>query len=545
MFLPRCLLVMTVLAAAALRPDPAAAEPTPGVAAGTVFVDLDGNGHRGPGEAALAGVKLSNGREVVATGADGRYRLPVREGDTVFVIKPAGYRVPGGDNGLPRFWTHHFPDGGPSLESGGMPRGAADGMDVALQPDPAPAAGSPLEVIVMADPQVKSLADVGFYARDIIAPIRAGAPAALGLSLGDIVDDELALYPALNAHTASLGIPWLHAAGNHDLDFDATRDEDSLHTFRHTFGPDTFAWEEPGASFVVLDDVIYQPGRRPAYIGGLRGDQFAFLEAYLPTVDKAGLLVIAAHIPFFDTSAVPGRETFRRADRERLFALLAGFPNVLLLTGHGHVQRHVRHGADSGWPGAVPLHEYNLGAACGAFWSGVADAAGIPDATMADGTPNGYARLRVEADGGYALSWHPARLDAGDPARTPFIALHAPKVLRRGAYPAWGVYANVFMGEDDSRVEFRVDGGDWQPMRRVEQPDPRLLAENVRDDAADQLRGYDRSPEAVASTHLWRGALPTGLGAGAHAVEVRAFDRWLGEQRARIHYRLQDAPAPR
>jgi hypothetical protein len=28
-----------------------------------------------------------------------------------------------------------------------------------------------------------------------------------------------------------------------------------------------------------------------------------------------------------------------------------------------------------------------------------------------------------------------------------------------GAYPAWGVYANVYMGEDASVVEYRVDGG--------------------------------------------------------------------------------------
>src|SRR3546814_5835570 len=107
--------------------------------------------------------------------------------------------------------------------------------------------------------------------------------------------------------------------------------------------------------------------------------------------------------------------------------------------------------------------------------------------------------------------------------------LHAPKVLRAGAYPAWGVYANVFMGRDDTRVEYRVDGGDWMPMRRVSQPDPRLLVENMRDDLAETLRGYDRSPEAKPSPHLWRGALPTDLAAGEHRVEVRAFDAWQGE----------------
>ena len=119
--------------------------------------------------------------------------------------------------------------------------------------------------------------------------------------------------------------------------------------------------------------------------------------------------------------------------------------------------------------------------------------------------------------------------------------LHAPTVLRRGAYPAWGVYANVYMGMADSRVEYRVDGGEWKPMRKVSQPDPRLLAENRRDDEAVQLRGYDRSPEAQPSPHLWRGALPTDLAVGEHLVEVRALDRWQGEQRATTRYRLEDA----
>jgi len=100
------------------------------------------------------------------------------------------------------------------------------------------------------------------------------------------------------------------------------------------------------------------------------------------------------------------------------------------------------------------------------------------------------------------LAWHPAR----DPTDTA-IALHAPKVLRRGAYPAWGVYANVFMGRDDSRVEYRIDGGAWKPMVKIAQPDPRLQIENMRDDLTDTLRGYDRSPEATPSQHLWSGEL--------------------------------------
>jgi len=97
------------------------------------------------------------------------------------------------------------------------------------------------------------------------------------------------------------------------------------------------------------------------------------------------------------------------------------------------------------------------------------------------------------------------------------------------------------MGRDDSRVEYRIDGGQWVPMSRTLQPDPRQLAENMRDDQASQLRGYDRSPPAAPSRHLWRGTLPTDLAVGEHTVEVRAFDIWRGEQKAKTWYRLDTA----
>lgn len=392
--------------------------------------------------------------------------------------------------------------------------------------------GDAAQVLVFGDPQVKSDDDVDYFRRDIVQPLQGRHAARLGITLGDLVDDVPALLPTVKQVTETLGVPWLYAPGNHDVDAGAASDDVSLGAFHGAIGPDTRARETALANFVVFDDVVALPGQKPAYVGGLREEQFAFLERWLPTLSKDRLLVLAMHIPLFDKA---GQETFRHADRARLFALLKEFPHVLVLSAHSHTQRHVFHGAASGWQGAQPLHEYNVGAACGAYWSGVKDADGIPDATMPDGTPNGYAVLTVKRGGDYALVWHNAR-DADDSQ----IGLHAPKALRRGAYPAWGVFANVYMGDDDTRVEFRVDGGDWMPMKKVLQPDPRLMAENRRDDEATALRGFDRSPEAEASPHLWRGALPTRLAAGEHLVEVRAFDRWRGEVRAHTTYSLLD-----
>lgn len=524
---------------AADRPQAHDAGAMAGAVAGTVYEDRNGNGRRDQREPGVPGVAVSNGRALVLSGRDGGYRIAVEPGQTVFTIKPAGWRYATGDLAAPGAWRHIPQAMAPVLRYGGI-RSAADGpFDIGLRRQPR--GDGRLAVRVFADPQVKSRADVDHYARDIIDSVLAEPGRTmrrgqdlpeLGLSLGDIADDALDLYPALNAETRRIGIPWLHIAGNHDMDLDAAHDDDALRSFREVYGPDTFAWEEDEAVFIGLDNVIHQPGQRQAYIGGFREDQFAFLDAYLPRVPKDRLLVIAVHIPLFEPE---DKDTFRDADRARLFALLRDFPHVLLLSGHNHGQRHWRHETRTAWQGATPLHEYNVGAACGAFWSGAPDAAGIPDSTMADGTPNGYASLVVDSGGRYALAWHVAR-DAVNGG----IGLSAPKVLRRGAYPAFGVFANVYMGEADSRVEFRIDDGEWRPMRRVSAPDPRLLRENVLDADAAALRGYDRSPEAKPSPHLWRADLPTDLAAGTHRIEVRAFDRWRGELRAQGEYRLQD-----
>ena len=102
--------------AAAAPAEPALADVT-----GVVYLDANRDGRRDPREQGLAGVKVSNGRDVAISDARGRYRLPRRERATVFVIKPAAYAVPTGADGLPRFWQHLFPQGSPALKYGGIP----------------------------------------------------------------------------------------------------------------------------------------------------------------------------------------------------------------------------------------------------------------------------------------------------------------------------------------------------------------------------------------------------------------------------------------
>ena len=290
--------------------------------AGRVFADHDGNGRQDAGEPGLPGIRVSDGTRIVDTDAQGRYH-GLSGGDApVFVIKPASHALPR-EGALPAFWRAAGTQG--------------SDCDFGLLPGAAPETA--LDVLVFTDPQTTTPAEVGYYDRAIVTAAARSGPAALGLMLGDVSNDDLALYPAINAATARLDIPWLHAPGNHDLDFDASDDRGSTATWRTVFGPETYAWEAPQATFLMLDNVIYQPGQRPAYVGGLREDQFGFIERYLARAPRDRLLVVSAHIPWFDTAA-PGRPaTTREADRTRLFALLRDFPRVLLLSGHRHTQQ--------------------------------------------------------------------------------------------------------------------------------------------------------------------------------------------------------------
>ena len=80
--------------AAALTAAPGAARAEAATVSGLVFEDKDGTGKPGPGNPGLAGVLVSNGRDIAVTGADGRYTLPLPEEAAIFVIKPAGFMPP-------------------------------------------------------------------------------------------------------------------------------------------------------------------------------------------------------------------------------------------------------------------------------------------------------------------------------------------------------------------------------------------------------------------------------------------------------------------
>ncbi len=471
---------------------PAVAAPVTGV----VFDDRNGNGVRDDAEPGVAGVAVSDGRAVVRSDAAGHYEIAGTDSATIFVIKPRGWRSPLNAQNLPQFF-HRVAAG----------EGA---VNFPLTPIDEP---DQFRALVFTDPQPASAGEVGFLERTMVEKLAGGSGFAFGVTLGDIVYDRHDLFAPLNTAVARVGVPWWNLIGNHDLDLGAD-DRGSAASFEAVYGPSTYAFHEGHALFVALNDV--RPLGGPRYIGGLRPDQFEFLENLLRITPKDELVVLMMHIPWFTPYVLPSG-TFRAADRARLFALLQDRPHNLWLSGHTHYQRHVFYGSADGWHGATPLHEANVAAACGGFWGGPADATGIPIATMWDGTPPGYAVLSVDGTN--------ARVDyraAREPAEFQ-IGLHAPQTSRVGlGYISY--WANVFNGHEGWKIESRVDNRGWGAMRQALEWDPAYAARYLAQDTMAVPLPGKRLPDPTICFHLWRAYLPADLPVGEHVIEVRATD---------------------
>jgi hypothetical protein len=462
---------------------------------GFVFDDRDGDGLRGPGEPGIASVEVSNGVDVAVTDASGFYRLPGRAGARPFVIKPRGWCPPLDAANLPR------------MAPGAA--GAPGRLDFPLRPR---AETDDLRALVLTDPQPASERELGYLERGLLARLGRRADVAFGVTLGDVVYDRPDFFARVNALLGAVGVPWYSVPGNHDKALGSPDEAAAVAAFESVYGPSTYAFHAGPALFVALDDV--RPLGGPRFVGGLRPDQFEFLSNLLRASPRDEWLVLMVHIPLF-LPYPDSPVTFRAADRLRLFGMLGGRGRVLILSGHTHYQRHVDHGPDDGWAGSGPLHEYNVAAACGGFWSGAPGPDGVPASTMSDGTPPGYAVLGFSS-GAVSMDYFPALLPADRQ-----LEVHAPASVAPGQGFV-SFFANVFNGDDSWDVEARVDGRAWVPMARTPGWDPSYADAYLAQDRDPRPAAGARLPPPVVCYHLWRGTLPADLGVGSHVLRVRA-----------------------
>lgn len=481
-------------------------------ARGVVYEDVNGNRKRDQDEKGVAGIGVSNGADIVKTDENGRYEIEVDEDSIIFVIKPRNWMTPVNKDKLPQFYYIHKPAGSPAnfkfagvAPTGPLPKS----VDFPLYRRDEP---ETFKALLFGDPQPRNVTEVEYMAHDVIEQIVAekGHGAAFGVTLGDIVFDDLAVMEPLNQAIALIGIPWYNVIGNHDLNLDAKNDRQVDETFERHYGPAYYSFDHGPTHFLVLDDVMWvgaDDEHKAHYHGGLGKRQMEFIRNDLANIPEDQLVVVLMHIPLIQVQ-----------DRQELYRLIEKRPATVSISAHTHYMEHQFIGKEDGWMGPQRHHHIINVTVCGSWWRGKKDERGIPHATMSDGGPNGYSIMTFDGNR-YSLETRAASRPADYQ-----MNIYAPETVTPQKLETTVVTVNVFNGSSQSNVELKVGDRPWKAMERVATLDPAFVAEKERETLL-QDRTWTELPNPHRTPHIWRGMMPTGLGEGTHLIEIRSTDR--------------------
>jgi hypothetical protein len=454
----------------------------------------DAHSHRdGTG---LAGVMVSNGRDVVVTDANGAWELTAEPEAAVFVIKPPG-------------WTYLENAGVPLLSSSGAAQSGS--LDFRLRPQSEQDA---FEVALFADTQAANAQELDYVRREIARSVpRAGF--AFVINHGDVMGDDLRLLTPYKDIVRETGLIWHHCPGNHDMDLASPSHAHAFDTWKREIGPAHYAFQYANATFIVLNNVEYlgagaQPLEGRLYRGALGEEQLTFVGNVLKHTPRDNLVVLSMHVPLvsFENPKALGDNT---ADRAQLLRLLSEFPNTVSFSGHSHTTEHHYLGREDGFAGPAPHHHHVLTAFCGSWWGGPLNEHGIPVSDSRDGSPRGYHVLRVEGNT-YKTRFVPVGCLRGTSART-------------AADSEARLTVDVFDGGPKTRIRCHAPGADSTfELQRTVMPDPHIVESYARH--RDLLKPWV-SP--APSSHMWSGTLPQ-LSCGDCVLEITdeyGFERRL------------------
>lgn len=481
---------------------------------GRVFNDQNRNGVFDAGEQGLPGILVSNQEDVVTTDQGGQYHLSISDNTVIFVTKPAGYQFPLDDLNTILFYHIHQPEGSPPFQypgikpTGDLPESINFPLYRIDEPDT-------FEVIVFADPQPRSKTEIAYIRDDVVAEL-IGSPAQFGLVLGDIMYDDLSICPDYQEVIAQLGIPFYHAPGNHDMNYDSPDDAFALETFKNHFGPPYYSFDYGQVHFIILDDVQWlKRGQEKAHYQGMLGEkQLKWLANDLRNVPEDKLIVFAMHIPLY--TFLSEHKSVNVLDRAEMFHLIKNRQHLLVLAGHMHLVEHQYLVQTQDWQGAEPLHQITCATVSGSWWSGPKDERGIPGADQRDGVPNGYHIFTFRGTE-YVERFKAAGKDPDHQMRISF-----PKgVISQNDLSDSLIIVNVFNGSARSTVEYRIDDSKYQPLVQKIRTDPYFwdLYREHRETYADWIKPR-------RSNHIWTANLPDDLTPGVHKIEIRTIDQY-------------------
>ena len=405
-----------------------------------IVKDSAGNG--------IAGVVVSDGLE--ATDERGIYYLAsdLARRNFVFVSVPADCEIPA-TQGCPRFYR--------KIDR----KQAVNRADFTLTRRKTPSDRHSL--IVMADIQLaadNTSVDsyLGHVVPDVLKTVQGLPTEVYGVSLGDLVWNDMSLFPKYRQGLETLGFTTFSLPGNHDHDPAELTDSLALQSYERYFGPANYSVNIGKIHYLFLDNILFDhaPTAGEEYTIGLTDEICRWIEADLRYVPAGSTLVVSSHCPIlYHTKNTAARN---HRNFQRFLDAISPY-KVHAFGGHKHYHDIYRYD-----DGRKVMH-------CIARTPGDLF---INGDVNCDGTPRGYAVVEVD---GERLSWY--YKPAGG-KRDMQMRLYAP-----GRTNSACVYANVW-GYDTawSAVEWiPASGGQAEAMERTQRTDPyyeEVLATGVR-----------------------------------------------------------------
>jgi len=482
---------------------------------GIVYHDKTGSGSYDPSkDKALKGIAVSNGRDVVVTNKDGYYELPLRNNSAIFVIKPRNWKVPVDQNQMHRFYYMYSPDGVAGKNFSGLtPTGSLPEMvNFPLYPGKEP---DSFDVLVFGDTQPRNDKEVYYMEQEVLSEI-IGIDVPFGITLGDIVFNDLNLFDHLTRSLSTIGTPMWYVAGNHDNDYSGNTNTEARGAWYKTFGPSYYSFSYGPAHFIVLDNIrMIGEENRHTYRTGLGEDQMEFLRNEIKRMDSDQLLVLCMHIPYEKSS-----EWESEAEKKDFYELIASHPMSVSLAAHTHRHYHQFIDKEVGYPGVKPHHLVSVGTVCGSWWTGAPDEYGIPHAMMSDGTPNCYTILHIDGN-----KWNLRWKAPGKPADFQ-MHIEAPENIFSDDTDGIKVIANIFNALPSAEVKMRIGNeGEWTSMDRRVQFDPSRLAVMEREKQLGEVP-WRNLGSIAPSEHIWVAEQNVKLDPGVYVIYVKAKDDW-------------------
>jgi hypothetical protein len=340
------------------------------------------------------------------------------------------------------------------------------------------------QFIIWADPQVKHEKDVEKMMSQTVPDVQKWVASAAqgsllhGITVGDIVWDELKVFADYNRAVEKMGIPFFQCLGNHDMDYNKGGDEASDDTFQKTYGPTYYSFNRGQVHYVVMDDVRYL-GKDREYDGHISAQQLDWLKKDLSYVSKDKLIILCVHIPIHNGIK----------NNAEIYAVLED-RKVHIMSGHTHYHRNVIKGN---------IFEHNHGTVCGAWWTGP---------ICGDGTPCGYGVYTVK---GNELSWHYKATGEDKNYQMKLYVTGSTETHKE-------LQVNIWNYDPEWKTEYWVDGESRGSLEQITTFDP-LAYSTLLGPELPKPRGF---AEPRKTEHMFRALIPV----AAKEIRVVATDRF-------------------